>query len=163
MLDDQKEVSPMYREPVFQRERIVRFHHCDPAGIVFYPQYLVMLHALIECWFDEGLDLPYGQFILQQRLGIPIVRLECEFLVPSMLGESLTFSLAVERLGTSSIDLAMEVRGTIQQGMEQTRMKARQTVVLMSLDTHRPVPIPPSLRERMSAFLPTRQAEPVRG
>ena len=31
----------------------VRFQHCDPAGIVFYPRYFEMLNATIEEWFDD--------------------------------------------------------------------------------------------------------------
>ena len=27
---------------IFERKKLIRFHHCDPAGIVFYPQYLVL-------------------------------------------------------------------------------------------------------------------------
>ncbi len=31
---------------VFSRERLIRFSDCDPAGIVFYPQYFVMFNGL---------------------------------------------------------------------------------------------------------------------
>ena len=34
----------------FERERLVRFSDCDPAGIVFYPQYFVMFNGLVEDW-----------------------------------------------------------------------------------------------------------------
>jgi 4-hydroxybenzoyl-CoA thioesterase len=44
---------------VFVREKRVRFHHCDPAGIVFYPQYFVLFHELMEDWFREGLGLAH--------------------------------------------------------------------------------------------------------
>ncbi|WP_321855843.1 thioesterase family protein [Burkholderia cenocepacia] len=140
-------------ETSFRRERIIRFHHCDPAGIVFYPQYLVMLHAFIEAWFDEGLELPYGHFIGQQRLGIPVVRLECEFFAPSRLGDHVEFTLAVGRLGNSSIEFVLAVNRVNREGVDEVRMTVKQTVVLMSLDTHRPVPLPASLRERMSRYL----------
>jgi 4-hydroxybenzoyl-CoA thioesterase len=40
---------------VFVRDKRVRFQHCDPAGIVFYPQYFVMIHELMEDWFTEAL------------------------------------------------------------------------------------------------------------
>ena len=30
------------------RERRIRFSDCDPAGIVFYPQYFVMFNGLVE-------------------------------------------------------------------------------------------------------------------
>ena len=39
---------------VFEREALIRFSHCDPAGIVFFPQYLVMFNGLVEDWVDPG-------------------------------------------------------------------------------------------------------------
>ena len=38
----------------------IRFAHCDPAGIVFFPQYLVMLNGHVEDWFTDGLGLSYA-------------------------------------------------------------------------------------------------------
>ncbi|HEY1393321.1 MAG TPA: acyl-CoA thioesterase, partial [Methylibium sp.] len=38
---------------VFWRERQIRFSDCDPAGIVFYPQYFVMFNGLVEDWVGE--------------------------------------------------------------------------------------------------------------
>ncbi|MEX3949838.1 acyl-CoA thioesterase [Paraburkholderia sp. EG287B] len=143
----------MQRNTTFQRERTIRFHHCDPAGIVFYPQYLVMLHAFIERWFDEGLGYPYRTFMGEQRLGIPVVQLECQFFVPSRMGDKTRFSLAVARMGSSSIDLVLEVHGVNEHGVEEMRMKATQTVVVMSLDTYRAVAISAPLRERLSEYL----------
>ena len=32
----------------FTTQKRVRFHHCDPAGIVFYPQFYVLLHEVQE-------------------------------------------------------------------------------------------------------------------
>lgn len=137
----------------FVRDITIRFHHCDPAGIVFYPQYLVMLHEFVERWFDDGLELPYARFIGQQRLGIPVVRLDCEFFAPSRLGDRVDLSLRVARLGNSAIDLVLEVHGVDEQGTPELRMRAKQTVVVMSLETHRSVAIPASLRARMTDFI----------
>ncbi|PTE00768.1 acyl-CoA thioesterase [Pandoraea apista] len=143
----------------FVRESTIRFHHCDPAGIVFYPQYLVMLHEFVEQWFDDGLALPYATFIGEQRLGIPVVRLDCEFFAPSRLGDRVDLSLIVLRLGNSAIDLVLEVHGKDAYGTPELRMRAKQTVVVMSLETHRSVAIAPSLRDRMSAFLMQAEAQ----
>lgn len=71
---------------VFQKTKDIRFHHCDPAGIVFYPQYLVLCHEFIEDWFNEGLGIPYPDLISLQRLGVPTVRLQCNFRAPSRAG-----------------------------------------------------------------------------
>jgi 4-hydroxybenzoyl-CoA thioesterase len=133
---------------IFTREKQIRFHHCDPAGIVFYPQYFVLMNELVEDWFNGGLALPFGEFHARDRLGLPMVRLECEFLRPSRVGERLAFDLRVLRIGRSSLDLGVAARA----GAE-TRVRAKLTVVLFSLDTHRPLPFAGTLRSRIEGFL----------
>ena len=44
----------------FHSDMLVRFSHCDPAGIVFYPQYFIMFNGLVEDWFNQGLGVNYG-------------------------------------------------------------------------------------------------------
>lgn len=90
---------------MFQKEKLIRFQHCDPAGIVFYPQYLVLFHELMEDWFNEGLEGDYAEFVLQRRMGLPIVKLECEFLTPNTMGNILAMRLQVRQIGTSSVTL----------------------------------------------------------
>jgi 4-hydroxybenzoyl-CoA thioesterase len=79
----------------FETHRQVRFADCDPAGIVFFPQYLVMLNTLHEQWFDEALLIPYAQLIGQRRTGLPTVRLEVDFTAVSRHGDRLRQTLAV--------------------------------------------------------------------
>ena len=31
----------------------IRFRHCDPAGIVFYPRFIEMAHSVVEDFFDR--------------------------------------------------------------------------------------------------------------
>lgn len=31
---------------IFRTEKLIRLQHCDPAGIVFYPQYFVLFQEL---------------------------------------------------------------------------------------------------------------------
>ena len=47
----------------FERELRIRFAHCDPAGIVFFPQYLVMINNLVEDWVTECLGVPYAELL----------------------------------------------------------------------------------------------------
>lgn len=131
----------------FSVEALVRFSHCDPAGIVFYPQYLILANGLKEDWFIQALDIPYAEWICSRRLGLPTVKLECEFLAPSRIGETLTLSLSVRKVGNTSLtlDVAFASEG-------ERRMRMHQVVVVTSLDTHRPVPIPEDLRERLERF-----------
>lgn len=37
----------------FSRPHRIRFSECDPAGIVFYPQYFVLFNDLLEAWVDQ--------------------------------------------------------------------------------------------------------------
>jgi len=131
----------------FDRDKQVRFHHCDMAGIVFYPKYFVLLQEVIEDWFTFGLDVDYASMTTTRRLGTPTVRMLCQFLAPSMQGETLRFSLNVREIGRSSINLS--VRAHVG---EEARVDFEQTLVLFSLDSRRSVPIPTSLRERMLRY-----------
>jgi len=132
----------------FESERRVRFGHCDPAGIVFFPQYLVMLNELVEDWFDQGLGIPYAAFIGERRLGLPTVRLECDFTAVSRLGDLLTQRLSVQRAGRSSpaprtsIDSASELR-----------LRAAQVLVCTSLQTHRSQPLPEDVRAALVPYV----------
>ena len=84
----------------FERLKVIRFHHCDPAAIIFYPQYFVLFHELMEEWFSEGLNTNYGEYIRVARLGVPAVKAECEFVAQSKLGDEVNFRLHPTRLGT---------------------------------------------------------------
>lgn len=131
----------------FYSNKLVRFSHCDPAGIVFYPQYFIMFNNLVEDWFNNALKLDYAGYITGNGLGFPIVRLECDFVAPSKIGEIITLGLRLERLGKSSMEMAVECTH-----QEQTRLKARFVLVAMSLQRQRAEPFPPDLRALMEAF-----------
>jgi 4-hydroxybenzoyl-CoA thioesterase len=131
----------------FTRDKLIRFHHCDPAGIVFYPQYFVLFNELVEDWFNAGLGINYASFHQQQRLGTPMAHLECDFLAPSRIGERLSLSLAVKRIGRTSITLAVDGLAD-----NEPRVRATLVVVLASMDTHRPVAIDDDLKARLERF-----------
>ena len=143
----------------FQRERLIRFSDCDPAGIVFYPQYFVMFNGLVEDWFGEALGLPYADVLMRRRLGLPTVRVEADFRAVSRLGDRVTLSLGVERLGGRSLTLELHCTSAgatagagadagVGPGVRANplRMSMRQVIVTTALDTHQAVDIPPDLR-----------------
>ena len=137
----------------FVRTRRIRFSDCDPAGIVFYPQYFVFFNDLIEEWFDAVLPGGYAGYILESRCGLPTVRLEAEFKSISRMGEDVTLELRVARVGSRSLELDSECRGA--DGAR--RMAFKQTLVTTSLETHRAIPIPEQLRGVLTG--PSRDTE----
>ena len=133
---------------VFEIEETVRFAHCDPAGIVFFPQYLVMLNTLHERWFGEALGVPYQDYIGERRLGVPTVRLECDFTAISRHGDRLRQRLVVAKLGRTSLELAVDFDCD-----GELRARFRQVLVCTSLATHKSHPLPDDLRTAMQRFV----------
>jgi len=131
----------------FHATRIVRFAHCDPAGIIFYPRYFDLIHEVKEDWFREALDWSFAKSIGTMMKGFPIVRLASEFHAPSRLGEELGIVLSVPHLGRSSIAIDYEVSC----GGER-RADMHTVVVQVDLTDGRSRPIADELRERIERF-----------
>ncbi|HEY9224920.1 MAG TPA: thioesterase family protein [Variovorax sp.] len=135
----------------FVRERLIRFSDCDPAGIVFYPQYFVMFNGLVEDWVEEGLGVGYRRLIVERRIGLPTVRLEAEFRAVSRMGDRVSLQLAVKRLGGRSLTLDLRCTGRAADGSEELRMRVEQVLVTTSLETHRAIELPSDLRAAIEA------------
>lgn len=135
--------DPAAASTEFRRPRLIRFSDCDPAGIVFYPQYFVMLNGLVEDWVNEGLGLSYHGLVAERRIGLPTVKLEVDFRAVSRMGDRVTLGLAVERLGARSMTLAVRC---FDAAAGEVRMQMQQVIVTTSLETHRAVAIPDDMR-----------------
>ena len=135
--------------------RRVRFSDCDPAGIVFYPKYLIMFNDLLESCVDATFPEAFAGLISNRRVGTPVVKIEAEFTMISRFGDDLELTLLVEHLGRSSMKLRMKAlcakSGTL-------RMSALQTHVCTSLETHRAIPIPDELRLALSRYATVQEA-----
>jgi 4-hydroxybenzoyl-CoA thioesterase len=134
-------------QPTFQKIHKIKFSECDPAGIVFYPQYFVLFNDLIEEWVNSILPSGYEGIIVGRRIGMPTVHLEVDFKAIARMGEEILLSLKVLHLGNSSIKLAWAASG--KDGV--IRLNVNQTIVMTSLETHRPIPLPDDIRSAMSA------------
>jgi len=136
----------------FERLHRIRFAECDPAGIVFYPQYFVLFNGLVEDWIDRLLPEAGGfaGTIAVQRCGLPVVRLEAEFKAISRMGDDVVLSLDVTRLGHKSLTLALACCAPA----GQLRMRATQIIVTTSLETHAAIAIPDYLRRALGEAPP---------
>ena len=139
----------------FERELVVRFGHCDPAGIVFYPRYFEMLNDLVEDWFSHALSMPFAQLIVERRIGLPTAQLDTRFKRVSRIGDRLRQCLRIERLGGSSLQLAVAFNGD-----DGCRVEFAQVLVCTSLDTHAPQPLPADLRAALERALAHAQETP---
>lgn len=132
----------------FSKERLIRFSHCDPAGIVYFVNFFDMVGGVVEDWFREAVGLAFQEMHLERRVGFPIVNTGCEFFRPAHLGDTLVLELAVARLGRSSIEF--RVRGSV---AGDEKFRARHKVAMVSLETFRSIPIPEDMREKMTPYI----------
>ena len=133
---------------VFHKDKQLRFAHCDPAGIGFYPRYVELINEVVEDWCAQGIGVSFRELHATHGLGLPTVRLEIDYLGPSWYGDVLNFTLAVERMGRSSMTLDVRARAG---GSE--RLRARLTVVLTTLKDLRVIPIEGEWRARFAPYL----------
>ena len=133
----------------YQRLYQIEFNHCDPAGIVFYPRYFEITNSVVENFFAEVVGHSFAQMHLDgMRNGVPTVNIQTDFLAPSRLGDRVTFSLVVERLGAAS----MTVLITGQVG-DEIRLRAQ--ITLVWIQDQKPAPWPQALRARLQEFMET--------
>lgn len=84
----------------------IKFKHCDPAGIVFYPRYFEMMNDTVEAFFENVLHYPFAD--VMRGNGVPTAQIEARFSAPSRLGDDLEITLGIKRLGRSSLDLSYD-------------------------------------------------------
>lgn len=131
---------------MFRRQELIRFQHCDPAGIVFYPRYVEMINATVEDWFAGVVGVDFAKIHVEMQSAIPVASLQVDFRAPCRLGEILQFDLVVERIGTSSIHLS------IARAIDDApKFAARVSLVHVSKEDHRPRAWPDWMRNSLAS------------
>lgn len=133
---------------IFTVELPIRFAHCDPAGIVFYPRYFEMMNGVVEDWCAQGLGCSFHEMHINRGIGLPTVHLETDFIKPTELGESLLAELVVTKLGKTSVELQICFNGPRQ----DVRLKASLVLVMMGLKLRKSIAIPDELRIGMLKY-----------
>ena len=128
----------------------VRFQHCDPAGIVFFPRYFEMVNATVEEWFAARLGLSFAEIHGPLRAGVPTAALRADFAAPSRLGDLLDWTLTALRLGRSSCEL--HLRATCG---PKLRAEFVQTLVWIDMDSGRARSWPEALRASIAQEIET--------
>jgi 4-hydroxybenzoyl-CoA thioesterase len=136
----------------------IRFDDVDGAGIVYYPRFLHLCHAAFEDFFDDVAPFGYPTLIRTKRLGFPTVHIDADFQAPLSYGDIAVVTLAVTKIGTSSMTLRYDVR---RKRDSTLCFEATITTVLIDLDTQRPVPMDDELRTVFSRYLAGPAAPPA--
>lgn len=126
----------------------VSWGDCDPAGILYTPKVFEYCTRLLEDWFREVAGIAWAG-LGAAGLGAPMVHVECDFLSPMPVDSVLVVTLALGRIGTSSLAFAFEGRG------EDGTIRFRAAYVSCFADraTGKAAPIPDDIRARASAWM----------
>ncbi|MDR6263463.1 MULTISPECIES: thioesterase family protein [Rhodobacterales] len=135
-------------EPVHSSLQTVRFQHCDPAGIVFYPRYFEMLNLTVEHFFEQKIGLSFNSLPKELNVSVPTVHLETDFVKVSYLEDRLDFQLRIERIGRSSLNLSV-----ISLCNGEERLKAAITLVCVNFTSKHAVPWPDLLRSKFGTLM----------
>jgi len=130
----------------FTRDLIIRFEHCDAAGIIFYPRFFGLVNETVEDWF-ASLGHSFKSLHVDDRKGVPTVRFECEFVGPVRIGDMLHQQLGVDSIGNSSLNLKH-----IASIGDRTVARFDQTIVFTDLATMSAQPWPADLRKAIADF-----------
>lgn len=140
-------LPPTTTMTAFETAITIRFRHCDPAGIVFYPRYFEILNDLIEDWF-ASLNPGFHTAIGDLGVALPLVAVAATFTAPSRLGDILRAEIAITSLGRTSCALSVGLFG--HDG--QRRVHFTPTMVCVEVTGLRPTPWPEALRAALRQF-----------
>jgi len=143
---------------VFVHEQLIRFSHCDPAAIVYFPRFFDLAHSTMEDWFAQGVGFPLPELIIKRRIGTPTVSIQCDFVKPLRMGDMLRFELQVTKLGNASANL--QYRGF--KG-DAEHLRITQTLVFVDLDAERAIAIPEDVRSHIERYLANGDANAPKG
>lgn len=121
----------------------VRFGECDPARIMYFPNYFDFFHAAMEDFFRDRVGALYHVLLSRDRLSFPTVHLEVDFFAPVTYGDEVRITVEVAKVGRSSVAL----RYTGRRGSDGKQVVvATATTVCTDLDAMKSIPLPDALR-----------------
>jgi 4-hydroxybenzoyl-CoA thioesterase len=126
----------------------IRFAHVDAAGIVFYPRYFEMINGAVEDFCAEALGASFASLHLDRKIGLPVVKVEANFIAASRLGEWLDIDIEVGVLDRASCALDLRLRAG-----EALRVSANLVMVCTDLERLKAVAWPEDLRAALGARL----------
>ena len=135
---------------IFTTRKLIRFHHCDPAGIVFYPQFYYLLHEA-----HEDLLAHIGQpehLMIAAGFGLPMVSMQTDFVGMCRFGDEVDIDVSLTKLGRSSVGMRYLIRSN-----DLARVKAHGTVVYINNQLGKPQALPAALRAALLPYVETSQ------
>jgi 4-hydroxybenzoyl-CoA thioesterase len=112
----------------------IEFGDCDPAQIVYYPNYVTWIDQSTHHLF-EAAGIPLRELQAGLRLQMPIVDLNVKFLGPAAWGDEIEIESSISRWGSKSFDVIHRV---VDVATRAAIAEARETRVCVEVDRAEP-------------------------
>jgi 4-hydroxybenzoyl-CoA thioesterase len=134
------------RTPPFVREHRVTCGECGASGSAYAPRMIERAVETVGEWYETVVGISWFEQCLRGR-GTPFVDIRCDYLERIVAGQEITMAVTIPRLGTASIEYAVDGHGA--GGVPCFR--AHMIACHISEESGRPTaaPFPGSLRERI--------------
>lgn len=142
----------MPKHLVYEKPIRIHFGHCDPAGIVYHPQYYVILNELMEDFLGDVMGVGFIE-IRKYGVGFPVAGIRTDFAAPSRPGDRCIGRCWIERVGTSSIRFAFTITS---EETEELRLRCVETCVCVKQNGAGELvaqSIPEALRAKMAPYV----------
>ena len=91
---------------IYTHNIFVEWGDCDPAGIVFYPNYYRWMDDATFHLFDS---VGYGWNEIRQKFGapgLPLIATQAEYRIPGFFGDNISIEVGVSEWGTKSLTVS---------------------------------------------------------
>ena len=133
------------------RNTRIEWHHCDPAGIIFYPRYFEIFDTSTTVLIERALGMNKIEYLKAYAFaGHPVVETRARFRLPTRYGDEVEIETALVACGRSSFKLEhrLSKAGTLAAEGAETRVwVARQADDPKKLKAQ---PIPPEVLARFN-------------
>ena len=132
---------------VWRSHIVVRFGSCDPAGIVYTPEYLNLFNGIVEDWYGQALGISYHELVGKRRIGLGYAHVSADFAKPSSMGDILDVALIARHVGRASLTFTVHA---FKDGIECVRSTF--VTVTTSLVDHKAIALPEDVRAALNAY-----------
>jgi 1,4-dihydroxy-2-naphthoyl-CoA hydrolase len=130
---------------MYTKETLIRMHHTDAAGLIFFANLFVICHEAAEDWMiAENISihsaLKGGDYIT------PVVHAEGDYKHPMRLEDRIRIDISIEKIGESSFTLYYRLTK-----IEGNILCAEAKTVNVSIDAKsgKKIPLPSHVREAL--------------
>ncbi len=132
----------------FSVKRTVKWGDCDPAGIIYTPRVFDYLVESLEAWFREVVGVSWMELNWEMNMGMPMVRVECDFVRAPRPDQEIEVEVRVRKLGAASVTYAL----TGHDGAGQHYFRATLVGCFIARPDFKPTRVPDEFRARIAAY-----------